>query len=553
VPDVRDTRPRAKAAKSGARLWTSISRARSWTLLLPPWRRRVVAALAGTLATAGQAPTHFVPAFVIAICVLIWLLDAAAARARPAASAFAAGWWFGFGYFALGLQWVSSPFSADAALGPLWGAVAVLALAAVLALFWGAGVALASLAWTPDARRIAVFACALGASEWLRGHVLTGFPWLLPGYVWTPGGGVSQVAALGGIYGLSVLTLLCSAAPALLADGARRRIGALIAASAALALTWSWGSYRLAAAESDDAAARPLVRVADAGLSQADKWRRAPNQERRVLERYIAASALDQGDADIVIWPEGAIPVVNFYPLENERFIEELAAAVGDRVLIAGFTRRELHAGEAVHFNSAVVIDAAQTTPRVGAIYDKTHLVPFGEYIPFWQVLGGLNIAPMQRIGAGFEPGRGPLRIDVPGAPVAGVLICYEAIFPGVTPRGEARPAWLINVSNDAWFGGGAGPRQHFEMARYRALETGLPLARAASGGVSAIVDGYGRTIAETGQGAGFAEARLPSALPETPYARWRDLPFALLILVLAAIRFAPIAAMGAQKRAQLP
>jgi apolipoprotein N-acyltransferase len=296
-----------------------------------------------------------------------------------------------------------------------------------------------------------------------------------------------------------------------------------------------------------------LVRVADAGLSQADKWRRAPNQERRVLERYIAASALDQGDADIVIWPEGAIPVVNFYPLENERFVEQLAAAVGDRVLIAGFTRRELRAGAAVHFNSAVVIDAARTTPRVGAIYDKAHLVPFGEYIPFWQVLGGLNIAPMQRIGAGFEPGRGPSRIDVPGAPSAAVLICYEAIFPGVTPGGEARPAWLINVSNDAWFGGGAGPRQHFEMARYRALETGLPLARAASGGVSAIVDGYGRTIAETGRGAGYAEARLPSALPETPYARWRELPLALLLLFLAGIRFAPIAALRTQKRARLP
>jgi apolipoprotein N-acyltransferase len=214
-----------------------------------------------------------------------------------------------------------------------------------------------------------------------------------------------------------------------------------------------------------------------------------------------------------VIWPEGAIPVINFFMLENPDFMSALGRGLGDRVLITGLTRREARAGGVAYFNSAAVIDGVNGEARLSQTYDKHHLVPFGEYIPLWSLISSFNIAPLRRIGAGFEAGAAPTRLIVPGAPTAVVLICYEAIFPGMIPHGDARPGWIVMVTNDAWFGGGSGPYQHYAMARYRAIEEGLPVARAASGGTSAIVDAYGREVAATTLRTEYAEAQLPPAL----------------------------------------
>ena len=282
------------------------------------------------------------------------------------------------------------------------------------------------------------------------------------------------------------------------------------------------------------------MRVADSGMSQADKWAERPDQEWRVLQRYLEASG-PASEADIVIWPEGAIPAVNSYALENASLLNALAAAMGERALVLGLTRRAPRGERFVHYNSAVVINSASGVAEVADIYDKHRLVPFGEYIPFWRLVSGFNIAPLQRIGAGFEPGaRAPRRIVLADAPAATILICYEAIFPGLAPAGDDRPGWIISVTNDAWFGDGAGPSQHFAIARYRAIETGLPMARAASGGVSAIVDAHGRVVAAH-QGAGYAQARLPSSLPAPLYARFGLMSAAPLILILTLLRFFPI------------
>jgi apolipoprotein N-acyltransferase len=521
------------------------SRVQAWLDARTPWQRRGIAVLAGALATIGQAPFQLTLAFALALVALVWLLDTASKRGKRISSAFVTGWFFGLGHMCTGLYWVSSAFLVDSdAWGPMWGIPATLALAGGMALFWGLGSALAILFWTRDWRRLAAFAVALFVTEWVRGHLFGGFPWILPGYVWTPGEPISQLASVFGIYGLTLATLLVCAAPATIADGqssATARFAPLVVAALALGMAWGWGAQRLMHAAIDPPGAQPIVRVADSGLSQAEKWGPHSDQEWRVLRRYLEASGAS-GDtrASILIWPEGAIPVVNFFMLENPDFMAAVGRGLGDRVLIVGLTRRETRAGEDVYFNSAAVIDGVSSEARVSQFYDKHHLVPFGEYIPMWSLVSSLNIAPLQRIGAGFEAGPPPTRLVVPGGPPAVVLICYEAIFPGLVPHGRDRPGWIVSVTNDAWFGEGTGPWQHYAMARYRSIEEGLPMARAASGGVSAIIDSYGRSVNSTYRRGGYAEAQIPPALVETPMARFGNVLLLLMLVFVAGLRFFP-------------
>lgn len=525
---------------------TDASRIHAWLTARTPWQRRGLAVAAGALATLGHAPFQIALLFIAAIVVLIWLLDGAAEKSNRIGRAFALGWWFGLGHMTTGLYWISSAFNVDStAWGPVWGIPATLALAMVLGVFCGAGCALAMTLWTRDVRRLPWFAACLFVTEWLRGNaVFGGFPWILPGYIWEPGGPISQLASVVGVYGLSLLTLLVAAAPAAIADGtasAGRRFAPTLAAALLVGMCWGWGVQRLSRAPIELPGAAPIIRVADSGLSQAQKWEGRPDQEWRVLQRYLDVSgAPDDNGAAIIIWPESAIPVVNFFTLENPNFLNAIGRGMGDRVLITGVSRREARADGVAVFNSAAIIDGVSGQPRVSEqIYDKYKLVPGGEYIPLWSLVSSLNIAPLQRIGAGFERGDMPVRMVVPGAPPAAVLICYEAIFPDMVPRGEGRPGWIVNVTNDAWFGHGTGPWQHYAMARYRTIEEGLPMARAASGGVSAIIDSFGREVRAT-NGSLFAEAQLPPALAETTLARWGKFLIVILLVLIAGLRFVP-------------
>jgi apolipoprotein N-acyltransferase len=384
---------------------------------------------------------------------------------------------------------------------------------------------------------------------------------LLPAYVWTPGEQVSQLASLIGAYGLSLVTLLVAATPAVIADrgqSAGLRFAPMIGTALVLGLVWGWGAQRLARAPVDPPYAQPIVRVTDSGLSQAEKWRYRPDQEWRVLQRYLEASGPPEDPrASILVWPEGALPTLNFFMLDNPEFMAALGQGLGDRALVTGLTRCEPSAacdafmnGEASAtslrlFNSAAVIDGVIGQPRLSQTYDKHHLVPFGEYIPFWSLVSRLNIAPLQRIGAGFTPGPPPTRLVVPEAPEAVVLICYEAIFPGMVPRGEERPGWIISVTNDAWFGAGSGPHQHLAMAQYRSIEEGLPMARAASGGISAIVDAQGRIVASTHGRTLIAEAQLPPAIAQTVFSSWGNLLLLALVAAITTVRFAPALTTG--------
>jgi len=537
------------------------SRIETWFAALTKWRAAAVAVAAGAVAALGYAPLHIFPAYVAGVVVLVWLLDAARNEPRRARAFFWRGWLWGLGHFLGGMYWIASPFMVDpSSYGLLWAIPCTLLFAGGLALFFGAAAALAAPFWTNDLRRIAVIATTFALLEYARGHVFTGFPWNLPAYVWSAGGPVSQAAAFVGVYGLSAITLLVAAAPASIADGdapAGRRFAPTIVAALLVGLIWGAGANRLSRVPYVAPGETPIVRVAESGLGQAEKWTYRTDQEWRVLARYLQATGTqDESNAQIVIWPEGAIPTINFFMLENPAFLQAIGRGLGDRALITGLSRRQRAGEGVVLFNSAAIIDGVAGEPRVSQIYDKHHLVPFGEYIPFWpavsRVVAALSafgipveVAPLQQIGEGFAAGAEPTRLVVPEAPTAVVLICYEAIFPGMTPRGSERPGWIVNVTNDAWFGEGTGPWQHFNIARYRAIEEGLPLVRAASGGVSAIVDAYGRSVRATHRRGGFAEAQLPGALPETIYAQWGFLLTPLIFLIIAALRFAPSVAPG--------
>ncbi len=536
-----------------------LSRIHAWFGALSPLRAGAVAAGAGGLAALGYAPLFLAPLFAAGLVALVWLLDAAMDRPRRLRAFFWRAWCWGAGHVLVGMHWIASPFMVEPdSWGVAWAVPAVIAFAAGLALFYGAGAALAAPFWTRDVRRIPVIAVALTLSELARGHLFTGFPWNLPAYVWEAGTPISQAAAFVGAYGLTAITLLIAAAPASVADsgpGMGRRFAPTLAAALVFGLIWGAGQSRIARAPVVLPGETPVVRVTDSGMTQAEKWTRRTDQEWRVLARYLSATgSADESRASIVIWPEGAIPAVNFVMLENPEFLAAIGRGLGDRALIAGFARRAPAGETLVWYNSAGLIDGVAGETRVGQIYDKHHLVPFGEYIPFWpavratvQTLNRLGvpiaIAPLQQIGEGFEPGAPPTRLIVPEAPPVVVLICYEAIFPGMTPRGAERPGWIAVVTNDAWFGGWSGPQQHFNIARYRSIEEGLPMARAASGGVSGIVDGLGRAVRATDRAGGFAEAQLPRALPETPFSRWGFMLTMVLIGAIAALRLAPLGA----------
>ncbi len=518
----------------------------------PAWVRYALAFGAGAVATVALAPFHFAPAMAAGIVILVWLLDGAAGRAHRLRAGFAAGWWFAFGYFLIGMRWLPAAFEVDSAsFGVGLGLAGLVTLAAGLAVFWGVAGAAAVRFWTGGPRRIAWFALCFWLAEMARERLFGGLPWNQPGYLWPAGDEISQVASIIGIDGLTALTLLVMAAPAAIADRDHRlwvRFAPAAGAALMLGALWGGGAARLRESPNQPAADAPIIRVADPGVSQRDKWAQAPDQEWRILDRYAAVSgAADAADAQILIWPEGAIPTVNFFALENPYFLQEVGALLGQRAVVVGLTRRAPGAGAPTYYNSAVVIDGVLGAARLGQIYDKSRLVPFGEFIPLWSLFSAMNIAPLQRIGAGFTPGGPPGRVFIPDAPPAAITICYEAIFPNFIPRGPERPGWIIAISNDAWFkfqerdltgAGETGPAQHANQALYRAIEEGLPMARAASGGWSFIADANGRLVRAVGPQGGAAQAALPPALPQTPFARWGVAFLLALAGGLTALRF---------------
>jgi apolipoprotein N-acyltransferase len=482
-------------------------------------RMRFAAAFAcGALAALGQAPFSFAMATVAGFVGAMMLLVVAGGPRRAAWL----GWSVGAGYFLVALHWIVEPFLVDVDRHGWMAPFALIGLAGGLSLFWGAAFGAAAWLATRQARPLALV-LTLSLAEWMRSTVLSGFPWALPAYAWgeTP---VIHVAALVGPFGLTLLTLLAAAGVAMALQRGRAPLWALAGAGplTLLALFGAWDSRGLMV----EAPEAPVIRLVQPNAPQDEKWH--PDRAMTFVRRQIDLTA-EAPAPDLVVWPESAIP---WRLGDAGPILEQASDAARGAPVILGATRME--AGRA--YNSLAVIGA---DGEVVDTYDKHHLVPFGEFIPLGRLARFLGLRSFAaRDGYGFAAGEGARRIDLGwlGQPLP--LICYEAIFPAEVGAGE-RPSWLLQITNDAWFGTFSGPYQHLAQARFRAVEQGLPMVRVANTGVSAVIDARGDVVTSMplGQG-GYVDAALPPAASPTPYARTGDAPFlvALALGLVAAI-----------------
>ncbi|HLZ66367.1 MAG TPA: apolipoprotein N-acyltransferase [Aliidongia sp.] len=492
------------------------------------WRRAGLALLFGMLAAAAMPPFNLAPTLFLAFPGLIWLIDE-----RPGwRGAFADGFLWGLGFYIPSLYWTTEALFVD--IGQFWWMVpfALVGLPALLSLFNGAATALARRFWQPGIGRILALAAAWSLFEWLRGHVLTGFPWVLIGYTWSASAapllaGLQSVSLIG-IYGVSFLTVLVAALPARLGD-AGRPILAPALGLAGLAAALLWGGLRLS--DGPD----PLIAGATLRLVQPAFEQTAVSTQALEQQRFYQLLALARSPgADKVtaqIWPEGAVG----FPLNRDANTRAAIASVVPKngLVITGTIRVQPGPGNDVQaWNN---ISAVDETGTLVSSYDKFHLVPFGEYVPLHKYLQ-FNQIVARRFD--FSTGPGPSTVALGSLPPAGPIICYEAIFPHEVIDEEHRPGWILNVTNDAWFGTSTGPYQHFAIARTRAVEEGLPLVRAANTGISGVVDAHGRVLDSLGLGrSGVLDVPLPAGLPDaTPYGRWGDTIFFLLIFVTGGV-----------------
>lgn len=531
---------------------------------LGPWQRRGAAFGAGAFVALSFAPLYLIFLAPIGFTLFVWLIDWAAQQQRPMRASASIGWWFGFGYFLIGLYWMAFSFLVQAEQFAWMAPFAMLGMPAFLALFCAGAGALAVRFWSTGRTRVLVFIVAWCIFEYARGHILTGLPWNLAGQALAVTALSAQTAAWWGVYGLSILMVGLSVAPATFyvpayvpafrdGDGDKGEAGqtnlrqdhqtgkavssrsilkgaVIMAVGAAVIIVIGTARLSLVSpGEHEDV----FVRIVQPNIPQREKI--DPSLWGRNLQRHLKLSdGLKQSDARIyVIWPENSTPLIDEVGDALRAVSQTLPS---NAILLAGAVRRDFQedadpARAWRYYNSLAVISQTPKGRRAIAHYDKHHLVPFGEYLPFSKILRAIGLAQLAPFEEGFAKGAGPRTLSV-GGPAFAPLICYEAIFPGALYPPAERPAWLLTVTNDAWFGDTSGPRQHLDQARLRAIESGLPMARSANTGISALIDSRGvyRHRVPLYQ-EGVIDAALPKAAQMTVYNRVGDWLFFILLI----------------------
>ncbi|ABV92755.1 apolipoprotein N-acyltransferase [Dinoroseobacter shibae DFL 12 = DSM 16493] len=472
---------------------------------------RLADVLCGLAIGLGQAPLGLWPLALLGLAGLLARLDRSSGWRAGAWTA----WRAGAAYFALTLHWIVEPFLVDVARHGWMAPFALVLMAGGLALFWAAAGALAG-GLRPGLPRGLGFALALMSAEMLRSYVFTGFPWALIGTIWIDTH-AAQTAAFWGLHGLGLATLC------ILVLARAQPLGRGLATGAAgLALLTGLGMLRPdPPAIPPDA---PVLRLVQPNAAQHLKWDPGmiPIFYARLLD--LTARPAPGAPPALVIWPETAIA----YRLENAGpLLSQIAETAGDAPVVLGAVRGT----PAGATNALAVLDA---TGIPAQIYDKAHLVPFGEYVPFGDLAARLGIRGLAVAeGGGFLAGPGPQVLDFGPLGRALPLICYEAIFPNFGRARLAEADWMLQITNDAWFGQFAGPQQHLVLARFRAIERGMPLVRAANTGISTVIDPTGALTGALPLGvAGTLDAALPPALATPPYARLGDLPLLIAMIV---------------------
>ena len=479
----------------------------------------------GALAACGFAPLGLWPLTLACLAALIALVG----KARTLRRAAGIGWWFGAGHFCVGLGWIATAFTYQAAM-PAWlGWIAVVVVSLYLALF--PALATGAAWWLHCARRrarggndlpaLALFlAAAWPIAEWLRGTMFTGFAWNPIGAIWI-GLPVAQAAVLIGSYGLGALAMLAGGALLLLA---RRgwRDGLLLLAVPLAALAFGLARAEPAGPEG------PLLRIVQPNIGQQDKWDEAA--EARNFARIARLTGRPGPAPRLILWPEVAVP----YFLEEDPLARgAIARLMGPRDLLLTGGEAMQYAPDGTPVSATNSLFAMDPRGRLLGRYDKAHLVPYGEYLPMRPILSRIGLSRLAPGAMDFRPGPGPRAIDLPGIGRVGVQICYEIVFSGHVIDRAARPRFLFNPSNDAWFGRW-GPPQHLAQARLRAIEEAMPIVRATPTGISAVIDSRGRVLASLPwRQAGTIDRRLPAAAPPTPFARHGNiLPLAFALLL---------------------
>jgi apolipoprotein N-acyltransferase len=514
-----------------------------------------IAFFAGAASVLAMAPFFLWPVLFVTFPLLVWTLDSVCLRQPDAEEPLAAfrkrlrhaaliGWAFGYGYFLAGIYWIGYAFYVDAQRNAALMPLAVAALPAGLALFYAAAAALAAALWRRGYARLLAFAWAFFCAEAARGYLLTGFPWNLFGEALAANGPHMQMAAYIGVYGLTLAALLIFAALAgvIAAPQARhaRQWAPVLLAILALAGSYAAGSDRLRQEAGEVEGIR--LRIVQPNIPQQERWK--PENQNWIFERIFSLSRQGDGGDDIgafthVLWPESSLPVL--FGLNRGIWRDEVRAALAALIpahttLILGAERRE----GILSVDGRYITDRAYNSlfvlsegARISKIYDKTHLVPFGEYLPFREALAMLGMRAFSHRLDGFDSGEEQAApVYTPHAPGFLPLICYEIIFPGRISDLRARPGWVVNLTNDAWFGDSTGPHQHLHQARIRAVEEGLPVIRAANTGISAVIDPFGRVLAALPLGkTGVIDHGLPRALPVTVYEKTRLSLFLFLML----------------------
>ncbi len=493
---------------------------------LTGWRRWLLALVLGALLAAALPPFHLLPAAVVAFSGLAWLISGH----RRGAGAFLDGWWFGCGFSAAAFYWIANALLVNPEKHAWLYPLALLAIAAGFALFPALTAGLAGM--VPGRRpRIVALGIAWLALEWIRSWLLTGFPWNLVGTSLAFSDSLIQGGAVGGPWLLGAIVLIAGLAPAAVAPAdrftPRRMAGGLAVSIAVIALAWAVGELRL---RNSDNASGPMLRLVQPHIEQHLKWERALLKEH--FARQMALSSLTPaGEPPVaVIWPEAAIP----HTLLREPAVLSAfaAAAPPEGVIMAGAIRAVSGADGAREARNSLLVFS-----RKGPVtfHDKYRLVPFGEYVPLRGILPIDAIAPVAR---DMARGAGPATIRLASLPDFGALICYEIIFPSGITDPLQPPRWFLNITNDAWFGTSSGPYQHFQAARLRAVEQGIPVVRVANTGISGVIDPLGRVVASMPLGhSGILDVALPTPLEHpTPWSRYGN--WTLLVILLPGLVF---------------
>ena len=520
-----------------------INRLANWLILSWGWKRQGVLLLSGAASALAMPPYGWFGVLLITLPVLAWTLESFASERFVARlwRGFLAGWVFGFGYHLAGLYWIGNAFFVDGDQF-LWALpLAILAMPIGLALFHGVCLALFVAFWPSGPLRVLALAGGLTLTDMVRSYAFTGFPWNSIGYALGNIEIYLQTASLIGLFGLGFVTVFALSLPAVIwprqdaGSGLKLFLAVMILATSAGLGGYGWQRLQDNPTEYEDDV---VLRLVQPNIPQIEKWK--PENRIDIIRTYLdltdmATSPTVSGVGDVthVIWPESALPLLL---LESQPLMAQIAALLPDEtLLLTGNNRRD----ETGFYNSLLVIDGLG---RLLSVYDKNHLVPFGEYMPLSDLMTKIGLEQISQLKIGFTKGQSATEILVPGLGQVRPLICFEAIFPRLSATQGLRPKLLLNVTNDAWFGFSSGPYQHFAQARMRAVEQGIPLVRAANTGISAVVDPLGRVLQRLDMGQkGVIDSLLPKTSAITTFARFHHWPAFVMILLSFLICFGQI------------